>query len=200
VLTSPVRARNQPSARPDQRQIRLRLHAAVLHRIQQLRIDPGQPRQRLRIQTIVLLAALPDQPHLARIGDDHFMTQLAEQAADPGRMRPDFQCDPTARYDAEDFAQRFRICPHALLQLYLAGFLQHAVPAIAISQIQSDGQFLLRNIPALLCRYGANLLHCRSPFYLCFEHVDNLGAYTASRRRPAFSSHLLASTINYAPK
>ena len=34
---------------------------------------------------------------------------------------------------------------------------------------------------ALLRRYGANLLHCRSPFYLCFEHVDNLGAYTASR-------------------
>ncbi|HSZ62228.1 MAG TPA: hypothetical protein VK828_10545, partial [Terriglobales bacterium] len=34
---------------------------------------------------------------------------------------------------------------------------------------------------ARLCRYGANLLHCRSPFYLCFEHVDNLGAYTASR-------------------
>ncbi|MGC2195409.1 MAG: hypothetical protein WA628_12100, partial [Terriglobales bacterium] len=24
---------------------------------------------------------------------------------------------------------------------------------------------------------GANLLHCRSPFYLCLEHVDNLGAY-----------------------
>jgi hypothetical protein len=30
----------------------------------------------------------------------------------------------------------------------------------------------------LLRRYGANLLHCRSPFYLCFEHVDNLGAYS----------------------
>jgi hypothetical protein len=44
-------------------------------------------------------------------------------------------------------------------------------------QIQSNGQFLLRNIPALRCCSGANLLHCRSPFYLCFEHVDNLGAY-----------------------
>src|SRR4051795_3296296 len=35
----------------------------------------------------------------------------------------------------------------------------------------------------LLCAppSDANLLHCRSPFYLCFEHVDNLGAYTASR-------------------
>ena len=60
-------------------------------------------------------------------------------------------------------------------------FIQHAVPAVAISQIQSDGQLLLRKIPALLRRRGANLLHCRSPFYLCLEHVDNLGAYTASR-------------------
>src|SRR5205814_9881715 len=60
-------------------------------------------------------------------------------------------------------------------------FIQHTVPAVAIAQIQSDGQFLLRNIPALRCRSDANLLHCRSPFYLCFEHVDNLGAYTASR-------------------
>jgi hypothetical protein len=48
---------------------------------------------------------------------------------------------------------------------------------LPIAQIQSDGQSLPGNIPALLRRYGANLLHCRSPFYLCFEHVDNLGAY-----------------------
>jgi hypothetical protein len=93
-------------------------------------------------------------------------------------MRPDFQCDPTAGHGAEDFLQRFRTRSNSLLQLYLPGFVHHAVPAVAISQIQSDGQFLLRNIPALRCRYGANLLHCRSPFYLCFEHVDNLGAYS----------------------
>src|ERR1700745_3546923 len=52
----------------------------------------------------------------------------------------------------------------------------------ALSQIQSDGQFLLGNIPALLRHSGANLLHCRSAFISCAsEHVDNLGAYTASR-------------------
>jgi hypothetical protein len=32
----------------------------MLHRTQQLGIDPGQPRQRPRIQTIVLLATFPD--------------------------------------------------------------------------------------------------------------------------------------------
>src|SRR4029077_16493791 len=96
-------------------------------------------------------------------------------------MRPDFQCDPTARQRPEDFAQRFRIRTDSLLPLYLPGFIQHAVPAVAISQIQSNGEFLLRNIPALLCRPSATLFHCRSPFYLCLEHVDNLGAYAASR-------------------
>src|ERR1700676_3335314 len=93
-------------------------------------------------------------------------------------MRPDFQRDATARHGAKDFLQRFRIRTDSLLQLYLACFVQHAVPAVAISQIQSNGQFLLRNIPALRCCSGANLLHCRSPFYLCLEHVDNLGAYS----------------------
>src|SRR5271169_7158366 len=105
------------------------------------------------------------------------MPQFAEQATDPGRMRPDFQCDPTAWQRAEDFLQRPCSRSHSLLELYLTRFIQHAVPTVAISQIQSDGQFLLRNIPALRYCYGANLLHCQSPFYLCLEHVDNLGAY-----------------------
>jgi CheY-like chemotaxis protein len=52
---------------------------------------------------------------------------------------------------------------------------------VAIPQIQPDGELLLRKNPARLRGRDANLLHCRSPFYLCFEHVDNLGAYTASR-------------------
>ena len=51
-------------------------------------------------------------------------------------------------------------------------------------------KYLLRKIPALFPRRSANLLHCRSPFYLCFEHVDNLGAYTASRPETG-SSHLI---------
>jgi hypothetical protein len=45
----------------------------------------------------------------------------------------------------------------------------------------------------LPCFVGANLLHCRSPFSLCLERVDTWDR-TASRRRPAFSSHLVSST------
>jgi len=50
----------------------------MLHRIQQLGINPRQSRQGLRIQAIIFLAALPDQPHLACIGHDHFVSQLAQ--------------------------------------------------------------------------------------------------------------------------
>jgi hypothetical protein len=96
-------------------------------------------------------------------------------------MRPRLQRDPAARHRAKDFPQCFRARPDSLLKLYLAGFIHHAIPAVAIFQIQSNGQFLLGKIPVLLRRCGATLFHCRSPFYLCFEHVDNLGAYTASR-------------------
>jgi hypothetical protein len=47
----------------------------------------------------------------------------------------------------------------------------------------------------LLCPYSANLLHCRSPFYLCFEHVDNLGAY----RIPPETGLLIPSAYKVMP-
>jgi hypothetical protein len=56
----------------------------------------------------------------------------------------------------------------SLLQLYLARFIHHGVPTVAISQIQSDGQLAT----AVLTFFIAGLL-----YLLCFEHVDNLGAY-----------------------
>jgi hypothetical protein len=48
--------------------------------------------------------------------------------------------------------------------LYLAGFVHHAVPAVAISQIQSDGQyrpkiFLLCFVAAVLTFFIAGLLY-----------------------------------------
>jgi len=81
----------------------------------------------------------------------------------------------------------------SLLQSYLPGFIHHAIPAVAISQIESDGQLRLRKILRRLYRPSATLLRCRSPFYLCFEHVDNLGAYTASRPETGL---LIPSVIN----
>ena len=44
--------------------------------------------------------------------------------------------------------------------------------------MQTNRQLRLRKILRRRYRSSANLLHCRSPFYLCLEHVDNLGAYS----------------------
>src|SRR4029077_12128100 len=53
-----------------------------------------------------------------------------------------------------------------LLQHDFALFIQHAIPARTIAQVQTDRQLRLGKIPALLRRYGANLLHSRSPLSL----------------------------------
>src|SRR5579872_4003058 len=56
--------------------------------------------------------------------------------------------------------------------------------------------FCCEKLPALLRRSGANLFHCRSPFYLCLEHVDDLGAYSIPSgdrpSHPIWLQHLLA--------
>ena len=49
---------------------------------------------------------------------------------------------------------------HSLLHLYLACCIHHAVPTVTIPRIQSDGQFLLRNIPARHRHCSATVLHC----------------------------------------
>src|ERR1022692_2251734 len=110
-------------------------------------------------------------------------------------MRPRFQRDPAARHSPEHFLHRLRSCAQSLLQHDFALFIQHAIPTRTIAQIETDRQLLLRKIPVLLHCCGANLLHCRSPFYLCFEHVDNLGAYSI----PSETGLLIPSDfVNYA--
>ena len=111
-------------------------------------------------------------------------------------MHPSLKRNAAAWHPAEHLAHGFRRRAQSLLQDNRARFIQHAVPARPIPQIQSDRQFLFEEILALLRRYSANLLHCRSPFYLCLEHVDNLGAYTASR--PETGLLIPSDFANYA--
>ena len=47
---------------------------------------------------------------------------------------------------------------------------------------------------------GANLLHCRSPLSLALQSASITWERTASRRRPAFSSHLVTSVGPKAPR
>jgi hypothetical protein len=117
----------------------------MLHRTQQLGIDPSQPRQRLGVEPIVFLAGLPDQPHVARMRHDHFVPQLAQDSAHPRRMRPGFQRDPTVRHFAEPLAHRFRSRAQFLFLQHVTHFVEQAIPTRPIAQVQTNRQLRLGN-------------------------------------------------------
>ena len=133
---------HQAGSRPNHRQIGLRLGAAMLHRRQQLRIDPGQPRQRLGIQPIIFPPALSDQTHVARMRHDHFVAQFAEQSAHPGRMHPVSSAIRLRGIAPNTSLIAFGVVPTCCSNRIFARFIQHAIPAPAITQVQTDRQLL----------------------------------------------------------
>src|SRR5882762_6938744 len=106
-------------------------------------------------------------------------------------MGSGFQCDSTAGDPAENLVDSLRCCRQAVLQKHVTCLIQNAVMAGSVSQVQTGGQLLLPENVVTGCLHSANLLHRRSPYSLCLEHVETLGAYRIPRR-PAFSSHLVS--------
>src|ERR1035437_2158400 len=176
----------QPRSRPDRHQIRLRLRTAMLHRRQQLRINPHQAGQHSGIQTIIFFPTLPDQAHVARMRHDHFVPEFTQYPAHPWRVRPRLQRYSAAWHPAEYLLHGLRCGRHFLFQNDFSRFIQNAVPTESISQIQPDRQFLTRIFFDLLCRYSANFLHCRSPLSPCASSASITWERIASRRTPAF--------------
>jgi hypothetical protein len=111
----------------------------MLPRRQQRGIDPGQPRQGLRIQPVVFLPALPDQAHVARMRHDHFVAQLTQHPAHPRRVHSGLQRHAAARHSAEHLAQSLGSRAQALLQQHATSFVEYALPTGAIAQVESDG-------------------------------------------------------------
>src|SRR5438067_753425 len=77
------------------------------------------------------------------------------------------------------------------LRYYAAALIKNTVVARSISQIQSDRPSFL--FPNPVCRSGGKLFHCRSPLSLVPQSTSIIWERTASRRRPAFSSHLFTT-------
>jgi hypothetical protein len=73
------------------------------------------------------------------VGHNHFVTILAELPANPRGMRSGFHGYPAPRNLAEYLLESFRCRGQFLFQDYLARFIQNAVTAGAISQIQTNG-------------------------------------------------------------
>ena len=118
-------------------------------------------------------------------------------------MRPHFHCNPAPRYGAEHLRYGFFGASDASFQHHFALFVQHAIAAALISQVQADRDraFLLARLlpgiadftayfvrpPARALFGDVILLHGRLLFAL---RVRSHWELIASRWEPAFSFHL----------
>jgi ABC-2 type transport system ATP-binding protein len=89
---------------------------------------------------------------------------------------PGLQCDTAPRHRSEDLFYRLGGRAQPLLQQHVTCFIEHAVKARPIAQIQTDGQASVLLVECLLHRRRGKLLHRRSPCLPRFKRVDNLGA------------------------
>jgi hypothetical protein len=104
----------------------------MLHRTQQLGIDPDHSRQRLRIQTVVLLAASPISRILRGFATITSCPHSLSKGLIQGECVPVSSAIRLRRHRAEDLPQGLRRRTDSLLQLDLDGFIHHAIPTVAI--------------------------------------------------------------------
>src|ERR1700694_5998161 len=109
------------------------------------------------------------------------------------------QCHETSRYLSKGLLHCLLGRRQFLFQNDLACFIQNTVERPAISQIQPDRQLLLLENFALEYLYSAIVFHKPVSFALRLERVDHWERI-ASRRRPAFSSHLINGAMGMWPK
>jgi hypothetical protein len=136
-----------------------------------------QPCQRPRVQTVVLLSALPDQTNPGRVGYDDLMLQFAQSTTHSGRMRPCLECQPTTRHGGKDIHQRLTRGTNLSFHNDLSAFVQHTIEARPISQIQTDCQHPILHF---LARKGCPPWYASSlpiSYFLRIKRVDNLSAY-----------------------
>src|ERR1700745_3248377 len=110
-------------------------------------------------------------------------------------MHPRLQRHPALRHRREHLSERLRRCTQLVFEHYLPTFIQYAIPAPAVPNIQSHRVFLLRKgSRRLLACHSDILRHSRSPYLLRLERVIT-GSVSHPAWRPAFSSHLITSAI-----
>ena len=86
----------------------------------------------------------------------------------------------------------FRCHKEAVLQNHYARFIQNAVVARAVSQIQTNsGQFVFFENLVSVSLYSANLLSQPVSFLLCFEHIDYWELIASKEGNRPSSCHLI---------
>src|SRR5712664_2446768 len=100
------------------------------------------------------------------------------------------QGDETPRYLCKCSFHRFRCRGHFLFQNDFPRFIQNAVARPLIAEVQTNRELVSFENHVSIYPNSASLFHSRSPSLLRLERVDHWERI-ASRRRPAFSSHLI---------
>src|SRR5664280_1110115 len=189
---------HQRIARPEDGQVLRDALGPVFHRVEKLRVQPRDPRQRLGIHRVLLPTALVDQPGLPGVGNQHLVSELLQKPTDSRRVRPYLERDPHSPPLLEPLPQAF---PSRLDLAPLdnrPSFVEHTDVARPISQIHSHRPrpHPLGPVP------GATLLHGRSPFWasspqhLCSgfsDCVGETGLLIPSRLRSPLTCHPLVT-------
>lgn len=88
-------------AAAEQGEISLARLAPVHDRTEEGRVEPADPREIGGICLVTLGVVAVDEPQHAGVGDDHFVTALVEQSANPVRVCADFD-DESGRSHARE--------------------------------------------------------------------------------------------------
>jgi len=118
---------------------------------------------------------------LARVGDDHLVSQLLELTADPSRLRPDFQCN-APRLSSKMLVNGGGLITESSFFNHLTLLVDDSLVAYIVAEIDANDLTLFLFFPAVI------LLH--SWFSLHFQCVHSL---TPPWR--AVSSHLSVRKI-----
>src|ERR1700757_1004855 len=109
-------------------------------------------------------------------------------------MCPRLHGDETLRYLRKCLLHRFRCRRYFLFQYDFPRFIQNAVTRPVIAKVHTNRELVSFENQVSIYPNSASLFHSRSPFLLRLERVDHWERI-ASRRRPAFSSHLVNAEI-----
>ena len=141
------------------------------------RIDSRQAGQRLRIHAVVFLAALPDQTHVPRMRYDHFVSDSLSSRLTHGECIPVSSTMRHRGMTPNTSRIAFGVVPR---------FCSRSTsPTSSSRQYQLERSSRSRPIVSFGCEkfliFAATVLTfflAGLLYLLCFEHVDNLGAYS----------------------
>ena len=154
---------DEAGARPHERvaaaqkgEVDLGLGAAVAQGRQQRWVEAAHPGEVLGVDAVRLRVVGVDQAQLARVGHNHLVPELGEQATHPGRVGAGLEHDAQGFGAAEAAAQRLRPGGKPCLLDDLTGFVDEAHLDVVVAEIETHGQLRLLAL-------GSRITHGQPP-------------------------------------